>query len=73
MITVENAKNVLESFTGPVLIDLHAWIDHEIDELRKKFDNAKDYYEVRTLQGSIAALQKLKSIRDYASDIVKKV
>jgi len=73
MISLENAKNVLESFTGSTLSDLHTWIDHEIEELRKKFDFAKDFEEVRHLQGSIQALQRLKNIRDYATAIVKKV
>lgn len=73
MISVENAKNVLESFNGPVLSDLHTWIDHEIEELRKKFDHATDIEEVRSLQGSIKTLQRLKNIRDYATSILQKV
>lgn len=73
MITVENAKNVMESFTGSTLTDLHTWIDHEVEELRKKFDFAKDFEEVRYIQGSIQALQRLKNIRDYATAILKKV
>lgn len=73
MISLDSAKNVLESFAGPVLTDLHTWIDHEIEETRKKFDFAKDFEEVRHLQGSIQALQKLKNIREYATAILKKV
>ena len=72
MIDKEQASDVLKSFSGPVLTDLHAWIDHEIEELRKKFDFAKDFNEVRYLQGSIQSLQKLKDIREYAADIIEK-
>lgn len=72
MINKEQASNVLKSFNGPVLNDLHFWIDHEIEELRKKFDHAADIEEVRSLQGSIKTLQRLKNIRDYASSILKK-
>jgi hypothetical protein len=65
------AHNLLQGFTQPVLNDFHEFIDLEIDELRKSLDFAEDIQKVKYIQGSIAALKKIKNIRKDAQAITE--